>query len=137
MDIYDYKVIPAPRKGKKVKGLRATEDRFAHAVAEVMNTHAAEGWEYLRADVLPCDERKGLTSTVTRYHTLLVFRRPRAATATGEEESGRLRAGPPRIVAPSATTAATAVPTLAGVARSGDTEPTTPLPFPAPERDRD
>ena len=39
---------------------------------------AREGWEYVRADVLPSEERSGLTGRTTVYHNLLVFRRPLA-----------------------------------------------------------
>jgi hypothetical protein len=44
-----------------------------------MNELAQDGWEYLRADTLPAEERSGLTSKTTVYHNLLVFRRPTAA----------------------------------------------------------
>jgi hypothetical protein len=50
--------------------------RFAHAVETAINLLAAEGWEYLRADLLPCDERSGLTGSTTHWRNLLVFRRP-------------------------------------------------------------
>ncbi|WP_230426519.1 hypothetical protein [Paragemmobacter aquarius] len=41
-----------------------------------MNKMGAEGWDYLRADTLPVDERSGLTGTKTTLQNLLVFRRP-------------------------------------------------------------
>ena len=77
MDVqrYEYKVVPAPRRGEKVKGAKTVEDRFAVALARVMNEQAAEGWEYLRADTLPCEERVGLTGKATHFHHMLVFRR--------------------------------------------------------------
>lgn len=78
---YEYRVIPAPRRGAKARGLKSAEDRFAAAVAEVMNEAAREGWEYLRSDTLPFDERQGLTGTATSWQVLLVFRR-----ALGEAE---------------------------------------------------
>ena len=37
---------------------------------------AANGWEYVRAETLPCEERSGLTGRTTVYHNVLVFRRP-------------------------------------------------------------
>ena len=76
---YEYKVIPAPRKPKAIKGLRAVEDQFAAVVAGVMNDMASEQWEYIRADSMPCEEKAGLMQRVETYHTLLVFRRPFAA----------------------------------------------------------
>jgi hypothetical protein len=35
----------------------------------------ADGWEFQRAETLPSQERSGLTSTVTTYRNVLVFRR--------------------------------------------------------------
>jgi len=75
MPAYEYKVIPAPIKGQKAKGVRSTPARFANAVEILINQHAGEGWEYLRTDTLPCEERQGLRARVTVYQNLLVFRR--------------------------------------------------------------
>ncbi|MEM1079630.1 MAG: DUF4177 domain-containing protein [Pseudomonadota bacterium] len=74
--MYEYKAIPAPTKPLKRKGVKTVEDRFAVTISETMNSAASEGWEYVRADTLPCEERSGLTSKTTRFQTLLVFRRP-------------------------------------------------------------
>ena len=76
MQRYEYRVMPAPRKADKVKGAKTTEDRFAASLTAVMNELGAQGWEYLRADTLPCEERTGLTGSKTTFQTLLVFRRP-------------------------------------------------------------
>jgi len=83
MQRFEYRVVPAPARGAKVRGVKAAEDRFAHALATVMNEMAAEGWEYQRAETLPCEESKGFFSTgrVTVYRNMLVFRRPLAAAA--------------------------------------------------------
>lgn len=75
MTQYEYKVVPAPTKGVKAAGVKSAEGRFANAIQGLLNTQASEGWEYLRSDMLPSDERQGLTSTQTVYRTLLVFRR--------------------------------------------------------------
>ena len=77
MTRYQYRILPAPEKGKKAKGVKGAKARFAHAVEELMNEMGADGWEYLRADTLPSEERAGLGSSVTEWRTLLVFRRPR------------------------------------------------------------
>ena len=81
---YEYKVVPAPRRGEKAKGVKTTPDRFAYALSQMMNRMGQEGWEYQRADTLPCDERVGLTGTKTTFQSLLVFRRalPEAEEAT-------------------------------------------------------
>lgn len=76
MQRYEYKVIPAPAKGEKSRGAKTTPDRFAYKLTTVMNDLARDGWDYLRADTLPCEERSGLTGKVTTYQNMLVFRRP-------------------------------------------------------------
>ncbi|MBV1903746.1 MAG: DUF4177 domain-containing protein [Marinosulfonomonas sp.] len=75
MPNFEYKVVPAPRKGLRAKGIRGAENKFANALQDVMNTNAADGWDYFRTDTLPCDERQGLTGRSTTYQNMLVFRR--------------------------------------------------------------
>lgn len=85
MQHYEYKVVPAPTKGIKAKGVKSAEARFALAIEALMNELAAEGWEYLRADVLPSVERAGLTGSSTEWRNLLVFRRsPAVARGTAD-----------------------------------------------------
>ncbi|WP_372839984.1 DUF4177 domain-containing protein [Phaeovulum sp.] len=76
MQAYEYSAIPAPARADKNRALKTSGERFGATLAAVMNRMAAEGWEYLRADVLPCEERSGLTSRTTVWHNLLIFRRP-------------------------------------------------------------
>lgn len=78
---YEYKIVPAPEKGDKVKGLSA-EARFALAVERILNDMGARGWEYQRTDTLPATERSGLTGEQTAWRNLLVFRRPHAEDAS-------------------------------------------------------
>ena len=75
MQRFEYKVIPAPKRGEKARGVKTTEDRFAHALMTAMNELGAQGWDYVRADALPCEERSGFTSTKTTYVNVMVFRR--------------------------------------------------------------
>lgn len=84
MQRYEYKVVPSPRKGEKSRAARTTPDRFALALTMLMNKLGQDGWEYLRADALPCDERAGLTGTKTTFQNMLVFRRVLAAGAMAE-----------------------------------------------------
>jgi hypothetical protein len=79
MQGFEYKVVPAPRRGEKARGLKTTEARYAFALTRMMNEMAAEGWEYLRADTLPVEERVGLTGRATTFQHMLVFRRALAA----------------------------------------------------------
>ena len=83
MQRYEFKVVPAPRRGEKARGVKSTEDSFALALTQLMNSLGAEGWDYVRADRLPCDERTGLTGTKTTEQNMLVFRRP--LTQTGPQ----------------------------------------------------
>lgn len=75
MQRYEFQVVPAPRRGEKARGVKTTEERFALALTMLMNKMGAEGWDYVRADTLPVDERSGLTGTKTSFHNMLVFRR--------------------------------------------------------------
>jgi len=75
MPKYEYKVVPAPKKGRRGKGVKGPEGRFANALESVMNELGAEGWEYQRTDTLPAEERQGLTGRTTVFQNMLVFRR--------------------------------------------------------------
>lgn len=81
---YEYKVIPAPAKGLKAPGVKAPEARFANALEHRINELAAEGWEYQRSDILPSEERQGLTSSHIVYRSVLVFRRELTAAQPDE-----------------------------------------------------
>lgn len=81
MPQYEYKIVPSPRKGEKARGARTVPERFAVALSTLMNKLGQEGWEYLRADALPCDERVGLTGSKTTFQSMLVFRRVLDAAA--------------------------------------------------------
>ncbi|MBE0414049.1 DUF4177 domain-containing protein [Yoonia sp.] len=73
--LYEYKVVPAPTRGLKAKGAKSVELRFANALETEMNRLARDGWEYLRTDTLPCEQREGLMSKTTVFQNMLVFRR--------------------------------------------------------------
>lgn len=81
MPRYEFKVIPAPRRGEKARGVKTTEERFALALTGLMNELGREGWDYVRADTLPVDERAGFTGTKTSFQNMLVFRRIMEADA--------------------------------------------------------
>jgi len=94
MQRFEYKVIPAPKRGEKLRGVKTTEDRFALTLTQLMNSLGADGWEYVRADTLPCDERAGLTGTKTTYQNMLVFRRPLAESEAAVPAISTLRVLP-------------------------------------------
>ena len=80
MPRYEYKVVPSPRTPKKTRGIRGDEARFAFTIEEAINASAAEGWEFMRSETLPCEHR-GWFSRRTDTQTLLVFRRGRTEIA--------------------------------------------------------
>ncbi len=75
MPRYEYKVVPAPSKGQKAKGVKTAEGRFALTIQDTLNQMGADGWEYQRAELLPSDERSGLTGTTQNWRNVLIFRR--------------------------------------------------------------
>lgn len=103
---WEYKVMPAPTKGLKGKGVKGAEGRFANALETLMNEMALEGWEFQRAETLPSVERVGLTGSATEWRNLLVFRR--AVPAKKEELTPELLPAPSAAPAVAPATTATA-----------------------------
>lgn len=93
---YEYTALAAPRRAGRVKGARSAEDRSAAALSVLLNDMAAEGWEYLRADTLPFEERSGFAQWTTVFRTLLVFRRPQPQHAPEQTHDS----GPPVALPP-------------------------------------
>ncbi len=78
MTSYDYRVTPAPKRMKRVKGVKSTAELFALTLAEAINAAARDGWEYVRAESLPAVEEGGwFRRPVEVVETVLIFRRPR------------------------------------------------------------
>ncbi len=78
MTHYDYKVVPAPKRAKRVKGVRGPEELFALTLTEAINEVARQGWEYVRAEHLPAEGPKGwFRNAASGEQTVLVFRRAR------------------------------------------------------------
>lgn len=75
---HEYTAIPAPTRGEKSRDAKTPADRYALSLTTELNRMAGDGWEYVRSDVLPSEERTGLTGRATVYHSLLIFRRPLA-----------------------------------------------------------
>lgn len=106
MDAWEYRIEPAPLKGKGAKGIRGRDAKYANALSLVMNELGAQGWEYLRADTLPCEERAGLTSKTIHYVNMLVFRRKIATEAEMPAEQpgiGAISLNRPPVALPAGT----------------------------------
>lgn len=102
MSSYEYTVIPAPSRGEKAKGARSGIERFAATLSDALNDMARDGWEYVRAETLPAEERSGLTSRSTVYHNLLVFRRSLVAEPAIHGRPVPVPEAAPQPVAPAA-----------------------------------
>lgn len=92
--MYEYKVIPAPERGEKLRNVKAPEARFALTIEGTLNGLAADGWEFLRAETLPSSERSGFTGSSVHMRSLLVFRRARDAAV---EQFQPRRLDPPAV----------------------------------------
>ncbi|MGB0661659.1 MAG: DUF4177 domain-containing protein [Mangrovicoccus sp.] len=93
--VYEYRVIPAPLKGRKERGLKSPQERYAAALTEVLNAEAEKGWEFVRAEVLPSQERKGLAGSKSVIVNVLVFRRdPNQAEDRATREALRMMERP-------------------------------------------
>ena len=76
MTRYEYKTVAAPRRERRFKGVKPGAEGFARTVEDVLNAECVDGWEYLRAESLPCDSRGGFFSRGHELlHTVLIFRR--------------------------------------------------------------
>jgi hypothetical protein len=94
MTFYDYKVIPAPRRLKRIKGIRDPNELFAHTLTDAINEIAREGWEYVRAESLTAEETRGLFRRRVEFsETVLVFRRPRETVSV--PRLAAVRSAPP------------------------------------------
>jgi hypothetical protein len=78
MSYYDYKIVPAPKRAKKVKGVSGAADLFALTLNDSINELARQGWEYYCSEQLSIQAPGGWFSRArTEEHTVLVFRKPR------------------------------------------------------------
>ena len=75
MQRHEYKVVPAPRRGTKSREAKSHEDRFALTLSNLMNELGRDGWEYVRSETLPTEERAGFMKTRVVEQTMLIFRR--------------------------------------------------------------
>ena len=78
---FEYKCVGAPERPKRLRGSHSRSDRVALAMQEIIGAEAVDGWEYLRTDMVPVEEKAGFFSRPQEVHrAVLVFRRE-AATA--------------------------------------------------------
>lgn len=73
---FEYKIVPAPDRAKKIRGAKGAEARFAATLEETLNEHGSDGWEFVRSEVFSVEERAGLTGKKTVDRQVMVFRKP-------------------------------------------------------------
>ena len=145
MNHYEYKVVPAPRRAKRVRGVKAAEELFALTLTDAINEVARQGWEYVRAEHLPAEAPGGwFRGGTAAEQSVLVFRRdrealgPRLAAVRTDHEGGAPPAGEPVAMALAAERAAVErvqaslrhrEPQLRGETRAGETGADLPTPL--------
>ncbi len=84
---YEYRVVPAPRRLRKIKGVNSTPELFAATLTDAINAEARQGWEYVRAESLAAEGPSGwLRRGAVVEATMMIFRRPRQSA---QDRSGR------------------------------------------------
>jgi hypothetical protein len=87
---FEYKTVGGPERGKRKRGCRTASERVAAAMEELIRAEAAEGWEYVRTDLVPVEERTSwLARRQTVHCAVLVFRRERGAEPEPRAALGR------------------------------------------------
>ncbi|MDJ1009175.1 MAG: hypothetical protein QNJ13_15275 [Paracoccaceae bacterium] len=94
MSQYEFKIVPAPRKGLGRAIFR--RDPKAMSLAEAVNALADEGWTFLRSDHLPFPAPIGLFVGLTMRREVMVFQRPRRRTPSRALGLGRAPATNPQ-----------------------------------------
>jgi hypothetical protein len=99
MNSQDYKCVPVPRRPKRTRGHKTPADAMAQAMQEILNAEAAQGWEYLRTDLVPMEHRAGLllSSVQESHQAIMVFRRAAAPARAAEPALDIPRLGAARI----------------------------------------
>lgn len=74
--MFEYKLLPVPAPAKKAKGRKTVPERFTHALGEVLNEQAKDGWEFSGQETFPLEEKTGLRRKETQIELrTLIFRR--------------------------------------------------------------
>lgn len=76
MSYYEYVVIPVPKAAPRPKGVKRTDERFAHGLSETLNHLGAEGWEFQRTETVSVEAKAGFFSRpASEQVTVMIFRR--------------------------------------------------------------
>lgn len=80
MDRYEFTVIPAPSRLRRLAGARA-EESYAMALGEILSEMGSAGWDFAGAERLPCRIGRWPFGGRRRERHVLVFRRNKVARA--------------------------------------------------------
>ena len=84
---YEYKCIAAPEKARRRRGAKTRTDRVALVIEEILQAETKGGWEYLRADLIPVEEKSGIFGRTQEVHrAILVFRRETGTSSAGAHQ---------------------------------------------------
>lgn len=75
MSRYEFKVIPSPKRPRKLTDLTKDQDKFCATVSDVMCDMGLEGWEFIGAETLPFEYRRFAVFNRKIEKSCLVFRR--------------------------------------------------------------
>ncbi|MEM9370335.1 MAG: hypothetical protein AAGA26_04165 [Pseudomonadota bacterium] len=93
----EYKTVGAPERGRRRKGSRTRSDKVAAAMEDILRREAVDGWEYVRTDLIPVEERSGLFGRTRDVHrAVMVFKRGSSEPADADQNpQSRAAAAPP------------------------------------------
>ncbi|MEM8698409.1 MAG: hypothetical protein AAGF44_04525 [Pseudomonadota bacterium] len=133
---YEYKAVGGPERGRRRRGAKTRSDRVAVALEEIIAREAIDGWQYLRTDLIPVEERRGWLGRVQEIHrSVMVFRRELTETLEIEarlEEVQSPRRSAARVAGAANTTQTSNAATIA----AANAEPVAPLREPLPQAPR-
>lgn len=93
MSYYEYVVIPVAKAAPRAKGVKRTDERFAHGLSETLNHFGAEGWEFQRTETMSVEAKAGFFSRpAVEQVTVMIFRRRIEAAASDEVHLPRVAA---------------------------------------------
>lgn len=76
MSYYEYVVIPVSKAAPRAKGMKRTDERFAHGLSETLNQFGAEGWQFQRTETMSVEAKAGFFSRpASEQVTVMIFRR--------------------------------------------------------------
>lgn len=89
MERYEYKVIAAPAEPALLDKLPRDADAFVVTLNVILDAAGLEGWDFLRAERLPCHTRRWFGRSRHEVRDMLVFRRALPPIAAAVEEAER------------------------------------------------